>query len=97
MASDLQHIHDDLMVSMLCVVPSTHSLPVDGRPLLPPRTKGRLQRRLYKPHKQGYGRPNHFVMMPPPRRNIPQCEQFHFLDVWNLPLSFVNAFYGFIR
>jgi len=56
---------------MVCVATSAHSLPVDGRP--PPlRTKGRLQqRRLYKPHKQGYGRPNHFVMMPPPRRNIP--------------------------
>jgi len=60
------------MVWCWCTVPSCHSLPTEGRPP-PPRTKGRLpQRRLYKPHKQGYGRPNHFVMIP--QRNIPLSE-----------------------
>ena len=54
-------------------VPSTRSLPVNGCPP-PVRTKGRQQRRLYKPHKPAYGRPNHFVMMPPQRRNIPLGE-----------------------
>jgi len=62
-----------------CEVSSSHcGSAVDGRPLAALRSKGRLQqRRVYKPgHKPpGYGRPNHFVMMPPPpRRNIPLGE-----------------------
>ena len=73
----LRDVHCAIMMMVFffvwCAVPSTHSLPVDALP--PPlRAKGRPQRRLYKPYKQGYGRPNHLVMVPPPRRNIPLGE-----------------------